>query len=447
VPDFTPMGAAGTLPNPQAGLQSLSSIMGVAGQAKQLQLQGQELQQQQLKTKAQTEYSDFLSSFDPSKYIGPDGTLDANGVRTSSEYKGLSLAKPLVDQYIQQVQAGQLSNKQALQTLDNDTLNQMTRGVGALAGDPDVVNDTEAGRQKVTDFYRAFAQQSPEAARISGLYGGVVRHAKQGDLGDAVYAQQLMGADVLGQRTQQQPQALTTGAGVVNRMPRTGEISTPPGAAPGTALNPKPQQVAAATTAATGQGEIDNQRFNAVTQAAAKGQTGVALADQVADLAKQVRTGHLTKEWVDKLTVLKQNDPAITDRQMLAKYAAQLKTTAESGAATDAERSQIDSGMPSPETMNPEAVHDAAQYLHGYFRMNQARGQNAMNHVAQNGTAGLTQKDTAFMQQADPFVYAFKDMPVADKKEFLLKRYGPGGSKDPEGFSAFEKRVKGNAGP
>jgi hypothetical protein len=84
MPDFTPVGNTGNPINPQAGLQSLSSIMGVAGQAKQLQLQSQELQQQQLKTKAQTEYSDFLSSFDPSKYIGPDGTLDANGVRTSS---------------------------------------------------------------------------------------------------------------------------------------------------------------------------------------------------------------------------------------------------------------------------------------------------------------------------------------------------------------------------
>src|ERR1700752_3208518 len=254
MPDFTPVANTGTPIDPQGGLRSLSSIMGIAGQAKQLQIQSQELQQQQLKTKAQTEYSDFLSSFDPSKYIGADGTLDANGVRTSSEYKGLSLAKPLVDQYIQQVQSGQLPNKQLLQTLDNDTLNQMTRGVGALAGDPDVVKDTPEGRQKVTDFYRAFAQQSPEAARISGLYGGVVRHAKQGDLGDAVYAQQLMGADVLGQRTQQQPQPVQTGAGLVNRQPRTGEISAPPGGGPGTPLNPTPPQVAGATARETGGG-------------------------------------------------------------------------------------------------------------------------------------------------------------------------------------------------
>jgi hypothetical protein len=92
--------------------------------------------------------------------------------------------------------------------------------------------------------------------------------------------------------------------------------------------------------------------------------------------------------------------------------------------------------------MNPEAVQDAAHYLHGYFRMNQERGKNATAHVATNGTAGLTQKDTAFMQSSDPFVYAFKDMPRDQQKEFLLRRYGPGGSKDPNGFASFEQRVK-----
>jgi hypothetical protein len=92
-------------------------------------------------------------------------------------------------------------------------------------------------------------------------------------------------------------------------------------------------------------------------------------------------------------------------------------------------------------------VRDAAQYLHGYFRMNQARGQNALQHVGSTGSPqGLTQADTSFMQKADPFVYSFKDMPRDQQKEFLLKRYGPGGSKDPQGFASFEQRVKGSGG-
>ena len=179
--------------------------------------------------------------------------------------------------------------------------------------------------------------------------------------------------------------------------------------------------------------------FGKIMEASAKAPTGIALSDQVAALAEQVRTGKLSQEWANNLAVLKQHDPSITARQMLTKYAAQLKTLAESGAATDSERAQVGAGLPSPETMEPDAVKEAAQYLHGYFRLNQARGQNATQHVSQNGTTGLTLKDNAFMQQSDPFVHAFRDMSREDQKQFLMRRFGPGKS---AALDAFEQRVK-----
>lgn len=186
----------------------------------------------------------------------------------------------------------------------------------------------------------------------------------------------------------------------------------------------------------TGEVEADTSRYSTLMNSAVTARTGIALADQVAALAKQVRTGQLTKDWADKLAVLQQDNPKITARQMLGKYAAQLQSLAISNATTDNERNQINSGMPDPNNMDPTAVGQAAQYLHGHFRLLQERGRNASDHVYKNGIPGLTLNDTQFASQRDPFVYAFKDMTREDKKQFLLERFGPGHSKALDDFEA-----------
>ena len=225
------------------------------------------------------------------------------------------------------------------------------------------------------------------------------------------------------------PTVTSTPAGLVRVAPGATGASVipstaPPGAARGApAPNANPAQATAANV--TGMAQDDAGRYGQISQEGTNAQTGAQLADQVSQLAEQVRTGKLSKEWADQLAMLKQHDPSITDRQMLSKYAAQLKTMATSGATTDASRSQIDQGMPSPETMAPDAVKQAAQYVGGIFRMRGARQQVADQYAKTNGnTVGIRGVDDAFMGSADPTIFAYKALPPGPERQEFLKAHG-----------------------
>jgi hypothetical protein len=434
--------------NPQQGIQTLSGLLGlkqqqigIQQQQQQLQTQTAEAQQAQQKNQELQQLAAFTKAAvnDPN-YRLPDGSPDVTKFSADAMMAAPTYGQAYLGNTISNFKEG-VASRQALQNLNNDQRTQLANALmpatkpGTTPSELlDVVAkaralNTDPGYQRMIDNSVLGADRgnpADAAARaVSMLTGKPLVAPQQVDVGGQV----LTGTTP------------TMGSGTGTFTPSGQAIQKT--LAP-TQTVPYQQAVAGATAAASGGAAVDVQRFNGITNAAATAQTGVALADQVAELAQQVRTGELSQDWANKLTVLKQSDPSITARQMLAKYAAQLKTTATSGAATDAERAQIDQGMPSPETMNPQAVQQAAQYLHGYFRMSQARGINALQHVGATGTpAGLTQSDTAFMQSKDPFVYAFKDMNRAQQVQFLIDRYGRGGSKDPQGFATFEQRVKG----
>ena len=441
--------------NPQQGIQTLSALLNLQQQKQQLQTEtAQAYQATQSAAERQR-----LAQIPWKSFQNPDGSFDMDKVSSAALSVAPTTGQDFIQRFAQMAQGG-AATKKAYYSLNQEYQNNTRAALGSWAGDPD--SDTTA-LAKQRDIAVENAPASSKDA-VQQVWDHTLRVISSPDLitGQPKTLQQQKQAALLYSRAGLSPEGVsgpgglsTPQAGMVNTgsqiiptttVPQTGvtrAANAPPVANVQLAPSQQPGylQIAAA---AGGAGQVDVQRFNGITNAAATAQTGVALADQVAELAKEVRTGELSQEWANKLTVLQQSDPSITARQMLAKYAAQLKTTATAGAATDAERSQIDAGMPSPETMNPDAVRKAAQYLHGYFRMNQARGLNAMQHVASQGTpAGLTQADTQFMQSKDPFVYSFRDMSPQQQREFLIERYGPGGSKDPQGFAQFERRVKG----
>lgn len=430
--DFTPIGNT-VAPIQQPNIYgNLNSILGLA-QAKQgLAVQAQQLQQETLKTKQQQGFSDFTDSFDPASHIGPDGTLDVAGIRNSAEYKGAGLAKPLIDDYIQKVQSGQLQNKQALQTLDNATLGQMSTGVGALANDPDVKADNAAGRQKVTDFYRTFAQQSPEAARIAGLYGTVTTHAKQGDLADAVYSQQLMGADVLGQRAQQNPGQTTNAAGqIVNVDRRSGALSfAPPAsgapAAPGAAPPVNPTSATAAANVKTAAGTADNDvtRAKAISDSVAPSRQVISLTTQLDNYVDESRTGKFSKAVTDYAAAAGIKDPAIAARQLASKTAAQIRALATTNAPTNEARETISAGSPDPDTMGAAAVHGANELVRGNMRMNLARAANsAQFQTTHGGTQGLQLADDQLTKNADGLMYEYQSLPKGPARTQFIQRH------------------------
>lgn len=176
--------------------------------------------------------------------------------------------------------------------------------------------------------------------------------------------------------------------------------------------------------AAGGSGKNDEERYSQISESSTKAQSGVSLANEVMQLSSQVRTGKLTKAFADKLAVLNQHGEGVTDRQMLSKTAANLKTLAIESASTDSERSQISSGFPDPDVMTPDALHDAAMYVKGLFRMKQARQEVADKFKEQKGSAvGLRAVDNQFMQHADPFVFAYKELPAGTERQEFLKKH------------------------
>jgi hypothetical protein len=202
---------------------------------------------------------------------------------------------------------------------------------------------------------------------------------------------------------------------------QTGE-SRPLGGAAGNTANAPPQRPAGQGESQKDVATTDAARYSQISQEGTNAQTGAQLADRVAALADQVRTGKLSKEWADNLTIFQQDNPGATARQMLTKYAAQLKTMASQGASTDASRSQVDAGMPSPETMDPKATKQAAQYVGGIFRMRGARQQYADQYLKNNGSPlGMQGADDAFMRAADPSVFVYKSLPAGAARQQYLR--------------------------
>jgi hypothetical protein len=167
--------------------------------------------------------------------------------------------------------------------------------------------------------------------------------------------------------------------------------------------NPSTPQVAAQTTAQTGTSEEDVHAYTkALTQGANSKSIG-DLARQIKSDVAQARTGQYTQEFANRLTVFQQHNPGATAVQMLQKDAANLKSMAEQGTTTDAERSQIGHGLPSPETMGPDALIKAANYWEGFSNMTGGRRDVAVQHYKQNGSAqGYAAKDAAYMSKASP---------------------------------------------
>lgn len=482
MPDMigTPVGAMIQPPDPMKGINALSGIYGIMQQKQNLQT-GQYIQQSAA-AKAQQEglaaqqaqgVQNFFKTWDASQHVAPDGTTDLDSALQSDEFKSAGNAKPAVMQALLDIKNKQLSNKTALAGLNSALVTQLGQQSGALAVDPDVKADKvdpttgiNAGRAKVKEMFANFAAQSPDAARIAAIYGGPnVDKVPQRKLSAGISALQMQARDVGGQQSAQYPGAVTTAAGqIANRNPQTGALSSPPIAgagpssgpvAPGTAsptrppglgLNPSSPTVAAATAtaagAAGGQVATDTDVFKRVLASGANSQRGIELAQRIEQAAKGVRTGAYTQDFANRLTVLKQNDPNATDRQLLQKDAQNLKSLAEEGATTDAERDQIGGGFPSPDTMNPAAIEKAARYWQGSFKMAGARRDNALAHVSQNGsTAGLAVSDSQFMKGSSPGRFAppepVKQMPSGAKLDNYAKTHFGG---DTDKATAFLKQ-------
>jgi hypothetical protein len=420
MPEMTPVGNTIIPQNPMTGINTMSGILGLKQQQQALQTgQYQQETAQAGAEQAQQKNREFMAvgglvknSASSGRYLNEDGSFNkikfANDVSAVAPTYGQEIANQAVSGANEIV-----LNKQAHQNLTMDRKKEIGATFASLAADPNVNNsDFIDAIEKLRQTHKNDPEFSRMLTSMTTHYPGTASPDQQ---------RQVLGkwsAAATGE-PQAAPGQVDTGTaiqpGAVNRF--TGGF-TPAGAI---------RKDLSGAAAAPASGANDEQRYAQISQEATKSQTVAALADQVSKLAGEVRTGKLTKDWADKLTVLRQSDPSITARQMLGKYAAQLQTAALENASTDSERGQISTGMPNPDAMDPDAIKEAAGFLKGNARMKQARGLVADKYKSEHGgqSVGIRAVDDQFMQHADPFVFAYKDLsPGAERQEFLQKHFG-----------------------
>ena len=81
MPDFGSPVAQNTNVQPGQMVQTLSGLLGLKQQQLALQGQAAEVQQQQQTAGQRAGIASFMSTFDPTKHVGADGTLDLDNVQ------------------------------------------------------------------------------------------------------------------------------------------------------------------------------------------------------------------------------------------------------------------------------------------------------------------------------------------------------------------------------
>jgi len=418
--------------DPMASLNMMGGMMDLQKSRQALQIGAQHLAQQKVETDKQQQLQQFFKDWDPSEHIASDGTTDLESVFGDPSFKKLDIAKPAAIAALQDIKTKQYQNKAQLATLDAEAIRRLTQQTGSLLNDEDVAKDTPAGRAKVANLWASFGAESPENKRIAALYGPMVQHAPQGKLKDAVGAFQLQGADVLGQRGQQNPQPMNLPNGQIGfRQPGSTEV-----AMPGQSGSPKPAgwnvpapQLAAQTAGLTGGVDQDNQRVALLSNGTANAREAITLTDEIKQLATMTRTGTYSGIYASKFSALSPADKELAARQIIKKDSERLAQVVGSTGRDSAERETITNALPNPDKMSNEAMIQAADYVGGHQRLFLARSK-AINDYAEsrqnsgNPVAGARHKDDMIASNADPLMFSYRALDKAGQMEFLRNHFG-----------------------
>jgi hypothetical protein len=208
--------------SPNKSIQTLSGLLSLQSQKLGLQGQTAQVQQEQQTASQRAGIASFMSSFDPTKHVGADGTLDLNEVLTDPKLRQAAGDQfPQIMQSMISAKQGQLTAKQQLADLNGSLRNQFSSTVGSLRTDPEVVKDTPAGRAKVQQALGDFAETGGEdAARVANVYGQVLSHVPPGKLSQTLSNFQLQAMDAGAQSGRQAPNLVDTGPSLVNTNPQ-----------------------------------------------------------------------------------------------------------------------------------------------------------------------------------------------------------------------------------
>jgi hypothetical protein len=424
-------------PDPMQGINTMSGILGLQQQRQALQT-GQ-YTQDTAQANAQMTQQDaanrqaagsFFKNFDIAKHHGDDGTLDLDSALTSPEFKATGDASPEIAKSLLAIKNSQLQAKTGLAALNGTLRGQFSSQVAGLAQDPDVKAGNQTGSGKVLDALDQFGKVGgPDAQRVAGIYGQVLRNTPPAKMAQALQNLQLQ-AKSAGEQLPTTT-AIDTGPTIQGGSvaPGTGAI-TPAGPPVRKDLAPTEQipYKAAATSAtasaasrATGVAGSDIDRANQISANIKAAPAGIQTTQQIDDLADQIHSGKFAA-WVSKGAASVGLSEATYARQLLEKDLGIVKTQLTSAAPSDSRAATILSGTPEA-TSDPQTIHGAMDYVRGSFRQNQAQGKNLSAYKAKHpDLGGFQSADDALTGGAGPLVHEFISLKGKDQQAAFYRR-------------------------
>ncbi len=453
--------------DPGKGLQTLSDLVNFQRSKVALQQQQQDIQskglgiQQQQAELQQTQQSagqragtaSFMQNFDPTKHVGADGTLDLDGVFSDPKLRQAAGDNfPQLMQQMLAVKQGQLTAKQSLVDLNASTRNQLQQQLGALRTDPDVVNDTPAGRQKVNDVYDSFSENGPTEARVASLYKPMTQHAPAGQLAQALSIAQLQGQSAAQQSSTQAPSFTDTGGNLVNTNPQAagGTLGAQPALTKGLSPTDQPgyrARVASVTgtagTLATGAAGVDVDRQAEVSKGVQAASAGIPLTQQADRLVDMIDSGKAAQWLAEKKIAIGSNSPESVARVELGKILSAVRNNSAASAGAKSVEGLQQQAEANPQSNYPaEAVHAAMDVARGSMRQQIERNQNLAGYTKTHGDAGgFAASDSALTSARNPLAVEYNSITDPAAKAAFIKRQFPN---DRAAAKAFMESVRGS---
>lgn len=161
-----------------------------------------------------------LATFDWSKLSGDDGTIDLNKIMNSGLREAAGDQFPQAMQQAIQLRQSQLGAKQALVALTDAQRKSFAEMVGALRSDPDVINGSPEGKQKLNQALGQYVTMyGPDVENVVKAYAAPLMNAPPGKAGQVLQNIQLQATTASDQASRQAPQYQSTGGELRNVNP------------------------------------------------------------------------------------------------------------------------------------------------------------------------------------------------------------------------------------
>ena len=440
-------------PDPNNTFNSLAKILGNASGILGVRQQQQALQtgqfaQQSAKAKATVDTQSANENQARAQLLSDpvkNGIVDENGNPTPDAQKIVMRAAPTTgqDHYEKILNAAntKVQFNSAVNTLraqDRAELAQAAGGVAARAQSPqdiadslDQVVESKQGTPEYGNYQtiagtmkQAIGHLAAKTAANNPVPAGQEpwRIGAQNMAASILPAGASVGAGGLGT-----PEAVQTGAGLVNRSRVSGALSQPAGAHTGSAINPTPVQVAGATAGATsragGAGNADIEASNQVVAAQRDAKANIDLTRRIDQIADVIQPGKLAGKVSAGLNALGFSD-VNQARSELQKDLGRLRGNLAGRAGSDSRAATALEGLPTDTTPAP-TIHQAMDITRGMARQDLALGSlRAKAEKATGGTMTGFQGDYAHaVGAASPLMHEYYALSPAEQVGFFKRNF------------------------